>query len=78
MLTEHCLEEVVNKLVVIKTPCGIVQGKLVDYELGAVLIVEQANTTRCVVKDWIAIYIIDVGDKLRAFYKHMGIPTKPY
>ena len=76
-MMEHCLEEVINKLIVVRTDCINIQGRLVDYELGAVLVVEQADTTKCVVKDWIAIYIIDVGDKLRAFYKHMGIRTKP-
>jgi len=66
---EHCLEDVVNKLVVVRTPCGIVQGRLVDYELGAALIVEQGDTTKCLVKDWHTIYIIDAVTSLRALYK---------
>jgi hypothetical protein len=74
---EHCLENVVNKLVVIRTPCGNVQGRLVDYELGAVLVVEQGDTTKCVVKDWIAIYCIDAVDKLHGFYKTLGVRTRP-
>jgi hypothetical protein len=68
---EHCLEDVVNKLVVVRTDCCKVQGKLVDYELGAVLVVEQGDTTKCLVKDWIVIYIIDNAQRLRAFYRHL-------
>jgi hypothetical protein len=74
---EHCLEDVVNKLVVIRTPCGKVQGKLVDYEFGAALIIEQADSTKCIVKNWIAIYYIDAVDKLHGFYKTLGIRTRP-
>jgi hypothetical protein len=68
---EHCLEDIVNKLVMVRTPCGNVQGRLLEYELGAVLIVEQGDTTMCLVKDWIAIYIIDNAQRLRAFYRDL-------
>ncbi len=68
-MMEPCLEDAVNKLVVVRTDCGIVQGRLVDYELGAALIVEQGDTTRCVIKDWYAIIIADVASSLRALYQ---------
>ena len=71
MWMEHCLEDVVNKNVVVKTDCINIQGRLVDYELGAVLIVEQADTKKCIVKDWVTICIIDDAQRLRAFYRDL-------
>jgi hypothetical protein len=74
---ELCIEDVINKLVVVRTPCGNVQGRLLAHD-GAMLVVEQANTDKCIVKAWIAIYCIDAVDKLHGFYKSLGAWKKPY
>jgi hypothetical protein len=58
-----------NKNVVVRTECINIQGKLIDYEMGAVLIVQREDSEKCIVKDWYAISIKDVVQRLRALYQ---------
>jgi hypothetical protein len=68
MLMEHCLEGCVNKNVVVRMGNVSVQGRLVDYELGAVIVLEKPEG-QCIVKDWTTIVIEDVAQHLRALYR---------
>lgn len=68
MWMESCLEDAVNKNVVVRIDSINVHGRLVDYELGAVIVLEQGNG-RCIVKDWYAIIIEDLAQSLRASYQ---------